>query len=137
MVRDREHSASFGSTQSAHSAGVGPPGDVRDRGASFSGDQRELSANPFQMGAGTPYRWGNSLRRALDTALPRASCQHRNYIGIAVHTTPFRYPLLPFYSAKSTDQLTGGAPGFDTFGFGQVGAASSPWSVSDSSNGYT
>jgi hypothetical protein len=98
VVRDREHSASFGSTQSAHSAGVGPPGDVRDRGASFSGDQRELSTNPFQMGAGTPYR------------------------------------------AKSTDQLTGGAPGFDTFGFGQVGAASSPWSVSaggDPSNGYT
>jgi len=57
VVRDREHSASFGSTQSAHSAGVGPPGDVRDRGASFSGDQRELSTNPFQMGAGTPYRW--------------------------------------------------------------------------------
>lgn len=92
----RAHSASFGSTQSAHAAGVGPPGDVRDRGASFSGDQREPSSNPFQMGAGTPYR------------------------------------------AKSTEQLAGA--GFDTFGFGQVGAASSPWSASaggDSSNGYT
>ena len=61
----RAHSASFGSTQSAHAAGVGPPGDVRDRGASFSGDQREPSSNPFQMGAGTPYRWVHSLSRTL------------------------------------------------------------------------